>query len=158
MHGRALPMRVSPLEQRRGRRCGPGGFGPSGKTKAATWISNIGYGPWQKAAWYHMILASGEKVARTIQPNSRMVLKFWPRLLIDNGLESETDDAIVGEEGRWEYVQWGPEPQHHEPGRSEGELVGVNAFPQGRRPVVACPRDAGVGSVVALLGQRLAGH
>ena len=65
---------------------------------------NIGYGPWQKAAWYHMILASGEKVARTIQPNSRMVLKFWPRLLIDNGLESETDDAIVGEEGRRAYV------------------------------------------------------
>ena len=48
-------------------------------------IFNIGYGPWQKVAWCHMILASGQKIAQTIQPNSRMVLRFWPRHLVENG-------------------------------------------------------------------------
>ena len=72
--------------------------------KAGTLIFNIGYGPWQKAAWYHMILASGQKIAQTIQPNSRMVLRFWPRHLVDNGLVGTTDDAIVGQEGRRQYI------------------------------------------------------
>ena len=72
--------------------------------KAGTLIFNVGYGPWQKAAWFHMILASGQKVAQTIQPNSRMVLRFWPRHLVDSGLEGLTDDAIVGQEGRRQYI------------------------------------------------------
>ena len=51
-----------------------------------------------------MILAAGQKIAKTIQPNSRMVLKFWPRHLVDNGLVGVTDDAIVGQEGRRQYI------------------------------------------------------
>ncbi|MDA8584178.1 hypothetical protein N9L68_08075 [bacterium] len=35
--------------------------------KAGTLIFNIGYGPWQKAAWFHMIVASGQRNANTIQ-------------------------------------------------------------------------------------------
>ena len=72
--------------------------------KAGTLIFNVGYGPWQKAAWYHMILASGQRIAKTMQPNSRMVLRFWPRHLVENGLVGLTDDAIVGQEGRRQYI------------------------------------------------------
>ena len=33
-----------------------------------------------------------------------MVLRFWPRHLVDNGLVGTTDDAIVGQEGRRQYI------------------------------------------------------
>ena len=36
--------------------------------KAGTLMFNIGYGPWQKAAWYHMILASGERLPGPSSP------------------------------------------------------------------------------------------
>ena len=68
--------------------------------KAGTLIFNVGCGPWQKVAWFHIILASGQKVAQTIQPNSRLGLKLWPQHLVDNELVGITDDAIVGQAGR----------------------------------------------------------
>jgi hypothetical protein len=77
--------------------------------KAATLIFNIGYGPWQKAAFYHMIIASGTKISQTLQPNSRLVLKFWPRHLVDVGLQDATSDDVVGEAGRRAYVAAIPE-------------------------------------------------
>ena len=42
--------------------------GLSSAEMAATLIFNIGYGPWQKAAFFHQIC----------RPNSRLVLKLWP--------------------------------------------------------------------------------
>ena len=107
--------------------------------KAGTLIFNVGYGPWQKAAWYHMILASGQMVLKTIQPNSRMVLRFWPRHLVDSELVGLTDDAIVGQEGRRQYVAGIPSHNVMNLNGRRGEVgpSSVDVFPEGRRGVVA---------------------
>jgi hypothetical protein len=52
--------------------------------KAATLFLNIGYGPWQSGAWYHGILAEGKSLSNTLTANSQLLLKYWPRISMDN--------------------------------------------------------------------------
>ena len=72
--------------------------------KAATLFINIGYGPWQSGAWFHMIINEGHKIAATVPANSQLLLKFWPFILRDQGLQGVTHDAVSGMEARKEYV------------------------------------------------------
>ncbi len=55
--------------------------------KAGMLVFNIGYGPWQKASFFHKICAQGNAVAKKLKPNGPMVLKFWQRHLVDVGYE-----------------------------------------------------------------------
>ena len=73
--------------------------------EAASMIFNIGYGPWQSAAYYHMICSQGERCAQTLQPNGALVRRFWPRYLTDMNLQHETTDNVVGSAARVEFVK-----------------------------------------------------
>ena len=49
--------------------------------KAATLCFNIGYGPWQKAAWFAMILAQANRDAKSLKPNSQLLQNIGMRSL-----------------------------------------------------------------------------
>ncbi len=51
--------------------------------KAATLWLNIGYGPWQSGAWFHAIITEGVRLPHTLKANSRLLMKYWPRILLD---------------------------------------------------------------------------
>ena len=54
--------------------------------KAATLIFNIGYGPWQKAAWFHLIIAQGNRLCKTLSANSQLLQRYWMNILKDKCL------------------------------------------------------------------------
>ena len=78
------------------------GLGPV--EKAATLIFNIGYGPWQSAAWFHMICAQGSRLSKTLSANSQLVLRYWPSILLDRGVHRSGRDDLVGESARKTYI------------------------------------------------------
>jgi hypothetical protein len=80
--------------------------------KAGTLVFNIGYGPWQKAAFFHKICAQGNAVAKKLKPNGNMVLKFWRRRLVDTGKQNESADDIVGSAARSQWIAGIPEQNH----------------------------------------------
>lgn len=80
---------------------------------AGTLIFNIGYGPWQSANWFHLICAQGNQSTATLTPNSSLVLKLWPRHLVDCGDKpDDDDDAVTGESARQRYLSSIPEQCH----------------------------------------------
>ena len=105
-----------------------------------------------------MILASGQRIAKTMQPNSRMVLRFGPRHLVENGLVGVTDDAIVGQEGRRQYIAGIPRQNLLNLNGGESEPISVDVLPEGWRGVVAFLGDSGDGFGDALPGKRLVAH
>jgi hypothetical protein len=68
-------------------------------------IFNVGYGPWETATWWTLLLAQAADLAQCLTPDDPLVLKFWPRILRDRNLESETLDEIVGPAGRLAYIK-----------------------------------------------------
>ena len=68
-------------------------------------IFNIGYGPWQKAAFFHQICAQGKRCSQILNPNSPLVLRLWPQYLVDRGLQHATEDAVVGAAGRAAWIE-----------------------------------------------------
>ena len=68
-------------------------------------IFNVGYGPWETATWWTLLLAQAADLAKCLTPDDPLVLKFWPRILKDRNLESETHDEIVGPAGRLDYIK-----------------------------------------------------
>ncbi len=50
--------------------------GLSPALQAGTLIFNIGYGPWQSAALFHLLFANGNQLAKTLTPNKKLVLEF----------------------------------------------------------------------------------
>lgn len=51
--------------------------------KAATLFLNLGYGPWQSGLWYHSICGEGQNLSQNIAANSQLLLKLWPRIVVD---------------------------------------------------------------------------
>ena len=45
--------------------------------KAATLIFNIGYGPWQKAAWFHLICSAGHRLSKAMKPSDKLLQRFF---------------------------------------------------------------------------------
>jgi len=80
--------------------------------KAGTLIANIGYGPWQTAAWFNAVCAHGDKVVKHRKPNDKIVLKFWKTHLLYSDKLDETDDRVVGAEGRQKWLRRMPEEKH----------------------------------------------
>ena len=80
--------------------------------KAGTLIANIGYGPWQTAAWFNSVCAHGEKVVERRKPSDKIVLKFWKTHLLYSDKLGETDDSVVGEEGRKQWLRRLPSERH----------------------------------------------
>ena len=72
--------------------------------KAATLFLNIGYGPWQRCAWFHMICAQGARISKTLGANSKLLLRFWTRILLDRGVLRVDRDDLVGECARRDWV------------------------------------------------------
>jgi hypothetical protein len=80
-----------------------GGYAPV--EKAATLCFNIGYGPWQKAAWFAMILAQGQRDAKTIKPNSELLARYWFDILRGKGLHKSLLDEVSGEAARKNFLE-----------------------------------------------------
>jgi len=80
--------------------------------KAGTLIANIGYGPWQTAAWFNALCAHGDKVVARRSPNDKIVLKFWKTHLLYSDKLGETDDSVVGTEGRDKWLKRLPTEKH----------------------------------------------
>ena len=80
-----------------------GGMAPV--EKAATLCFNIGYGPWQSAAWFAMIFAEAHRNARSMKPNSQFLQKYWYEILRGKGLHKSTSDDIVGESARSQFLK-----------------------------------------------------
>ena len=72
--------------------------------KAATLFLNLGYGPWQTVAWYHAICAEGYDVSANLPPNSKLLLKYWPRIVIDLQANSWLSESGSGEEARRTFL------------------------------------------------------
>ena len=72
---------------------------------ASLFWMNIGYGPWQSAAWYHLFVASITALSQQLGADDMMLMKFWPRILVDKGLHNEDDDAKIGAPARVKYVE-----------------------------------------------------
>jgi hypothetical protein len=77
--------------------------------KAATLFLNIGYGPLQTGAWYHMIIGEGTKLANTLPANSQLLLRFWPRIQKDSKDRSRFGDPGGGEKARADFLAELPE-------------------------------------------------
>ena len=90
--------------------------------KAATLIFNIGYGPWQAAAFFHLMLAEGQRLPKTLTPSGQFVMRFWRRRLVDTGMHLSSGDDIVGEGGRKRWLDTLP-------GNSVIQLKGVKVQP-----------------------------
>jgi hypothetical protein len=73
--------------------------------EAAIAIFNIAYGPWQKCLFFNQILGKQATLARTLTPNSRLVLRFWPQHLRATGKLGEVDDEVAGPEGRKKWIE-----------------------------------------------------
>ena len=80
--------------------------------KAGTLIANIAYGPWQKAAYYHMICARGQELTHSLEPDGRLVMRFWQRRLVDTGKQNETRDEVVGSKARQQWLKEIPNENH----------------------------------------------
>ena len=80
--------------------------------KAGTLIANIGYGPWQSAAWFNTLCAQGNTVSAKRTPNDRIVLRFWKTHLLYSDKLDEADDDVVGANGRAKWLKQLPEEEH----------------------------------------------
>ena len=80
--------------------------------KAGTLIANIGYGPWQTAAWINTLRAQGNNVSAKRTPNDRIVLRFWKTHLLYSDKLDEADDDVVGANGRAKWLKQLPEEEH----------------------------------------------
>jgi hypothetical protein len=79
--------------------------------KAATLFLNIGYGPWQSGAWYLAICGEGQKLSGELSRNSKLLLKFWPRVVKDvktSPTSSWFGDSSNGEEARGTFLTFLP--------------------------------------------------
>ena len=72
---------------------------------ATTFIYNVGYGPWQSAAWFHSIEAQLNYTAESLEPDSPMLLKFWPRIVAGLRRHHETADDLVGNAARSQFIE-----------------------------------------------------
>ena len=80
--------------------------------KAGTLIANIGYGPWQTAAWFNTLCAHGDKVVERRKPNDKIVLKFWKKHLLYSDKLGDMDDSVVGAKARQQWLRELPSEKH----------------------------------------------
>ena len=80
--------------------------------KAGTLIANIGYGPWQSAAWFNTLCAQGNEVSAKRTPNDRIVLRFWKTHLLYSDKLDEADDDVAGANGRAKWLKQLPKEEH----------------------------------------------
>ena len=73
--------------------------------KAATLWLNIGYGPWQSGAWFHAIITEGVRLPKSIKKNSRLLMRFWKRVLQDRKVGRSGSDHQRGEAARAEFLK-----------------------------------------------------
>ena len=71
---------------------------------AAIVMLNIAYGPWESAAWYHLLLNMAMELVSATVPDDPHLLKLWPRILMDKDLHLETNEGIIGVEGRRRFI------------------------------------------------------
>ena len=75
---------------------------------ASLFFMNIGYGPWQSAAWFHLFVAQTRMLNQQLQPDSILPLRFWPRILVDQRKHLCVDEETVGKKARAEYIRTMP--------------------------------------------------
>ena len=82
--------------------------------KAGTLIANIGYGPWQTAAWFNALCAQGSKASERLRPNDRLVLRHWKTHLLysDKLDEGDGDGDSTGTDGRRRWLKQLPQEEH----------------------------------------------
>ena len=73
--------------------------------KAATLWLNICYGPWQSGAWFHAILTEGVRLPQTLKANSRLLMKYWPRILLDRKVGRSGSNHQRGEAARAQFLK-----------------------------------------------------
>ena len=72
---------------------------------AALMVFNIAYGPWQSAAWFYSISQQGEDLSDLLMPDDPILLRYWPRILRDRGLELEASEDLVGRPARVRFIK-----------------------------------------------------
>ena len=54
---------------------------------AALHVLNIAYGPYATAMWFHLLVQSGQDLARSMLPDDVFLQKAWPMILVDKGMQ-----------------------------------------------------------------------
>ena len=111
--------------------------------KAGTLIANIGYGPWQTAAWFNALCAQGSIASEKLRPNDRLVLRHWKTHLLysDKLDEGDGDGDSTGTDGRRRWLKQLPQ---------EEVAVEKEAPLEAHRAEVEVPRNCpGVGQRLA---------
>ena len=77
--------------------------------KAATLFLDIGYGPWQSCAWFHMIVSEGQRITKFVPATSKLLRALWPRILLDKGIHYCSASHVTDNAARIEYLQTLPD-------------------------------------------------
>jgi hypothetical protein len=67
-------------------------------------IFNISFGPYGSCAWFQQLVHTAQKMRNALTPNDPLVLRYWPRILVERGHHYSTDQAKVGEQARQELI------------------------------------------------------
>lgn len=68
-------------------------------------IFNISFGPYSSCAWFHSLGQSAQNFAARLTPDDPLVLRYWPRIVLERGLSFETADDKVGYKARSDFVK-----------------------------------------------------
>ena len=68
-------------------------------------IFNVAHGPWESSAWFHAMVETAGNLSQCLEADSPVVLRLWPRILQDRGLDCETADEVVGAQARAAWVK-----------------------------------------------------
>ena len=71
---------------------------------ASTFWMNLPYGPWQSAAWFHLLVSQLKMLRGEMKHDDLFPVRFWPRILVDKRRHHETADARVGPEARQAFL------------------------------------------------------
>ena len=72
---------------------------------ATAFLYNVGHGPWQSAKFWRDICGSLEDLAKRLTPDSVILQRYWPRVLVDKSLHHDVLDEQVGRAGRERFIQ-----------------------------------------------------
>jgi hypothetical protein len=79
-----------------------GGFSPVYHHSLFTF--NIAYGPFQRSAFFQEMIDMAADLAQTMEGNNPLLLKFWPRILADQGMQDSFGDD-TGFAARTRFVE-----------------------------------------------------
>ena len=69
---------------------------------AAILLCNALLGPWGKCAFFHGVIAEGRNSVASMQPDNPWLLRYWPRIIQDNGWEEVP--GIYNKEARQKWL------------------------------------------------------